>query len=107
MSKKGPLSKIEKFYIQHNLDIMDLDQIASDLDRPKSKVKYWKDKFVRERNTKTTGAKAGESKIPNLIQSYRGSTVMTQAASELADATRGPRQAPTRTKNCVSTIKNE
>ena len=34
MSKRGPLSKIEKFYIENNCDV-DLDVLSSDLDRAK------------------------------------------------------------------------
>lgn len=39
MTKKGPLSKAEKFYIEHNHKEADLESMCKDLDRAKSIVK--------------------------------------------------------------------
>ena len=50
MSKRGPLSKIEKFYIEQNCD-MDIDQLSSDLDRAKSVVKAHASKFQKTKRT--------------------------------------------------------
>ena len=43
MSKRGPLSKIEKFYIEQNLDL-GVDKLATELDRAKSVVKAYASK---------------------------------------------------------------
>lgn len=98
MTKKGPLSKAEKFYLTHHSE-NDIGGLCKDLDRAKSSVK----KFLDTLPTK-------EKKESLLYQQFgrndKGSTVMTQAASEMADGKRSAFNIKKR-PSCVTTIKGE
>jgi|TARA_R110002096_G_scaffold357086_1_gene550376 hypothetical protein len=78
MSKRGPLSKIEKFYIENNTE-KNVDDIALDLDRAKSVVKAYADKNQKKPTKKEPTHAASQ------IPSSRGSTVMTENGSSLGD----------------------
>jgi len=98
MTKKGPLSKAEKFYITHHSD-NEINDLCKDLDRAKSSVKKFLDTLPKE-----------EKKDTLLYQQFgrndKGSTVMTQSASEMADAKR-PQFTERKRPACVTTIKGE
>jgi len=99
MSKRGPLSKIEKFYIEQNLEL-GVDTLATELDRAKSVI--------------TAYAKNCEPKIQkeetlisnNIVSNKRGSTVMTETGSMLSDDFRSFKSSaePKRPK-CVTKIR--
>ena len=79
MTKKGPLSKDEKFYIEGNLE-KPLEDLCKDLDRAKSTVtKYLKTVAVDE------STKAETLLFQQFARNGKGSTVMTQNASEMGD----------------------
>lgn len=82
MTKKGPLGKAERFYIDNHLD-MSLDELCKDLDRAKSTIEgYIKTIAVSE----TT--KAETLLYQQFARNGKGSTVMTQNASEISDSKR-------------------
>ena len=95
-NKRGPLSKVEVFYIQeHAKSGVSLNDIAQDLDRPiKSIEKCYKS---------ATKQQAIEQKAQ--FASHKGSVVMTQNASMLADAKRKNKPNPQST-NCITKIRN-
>ena len=78
MSKRGPLSKIEKFYIEENLEL-GVDSLASDLDRAKSVIKAYASKCEPKIQQKET------TLSQNIVSNKRGSTVMTENGSMLSD----------------------
>ena len=85
MSKRGPLSKIEKFYIEKNCE-MDIDELSSDLDRAKSVVKAHASKFKKKKkNTEDTKEEKQPTHLASQIPSSRGSTVMTENGSTISD----------------------
>ena len=88
MSKKtGKLNKVEKFYIENNSD-KEVSQIAKDLNRSEASVKKHMKTSPRPKHT----SEAKSSDASSLMgHNDRGSTVMTPAASELSDETRGKR----------------
>lgn len=99
MTKKGPLSKAEKFYIKHHVS-NDIDQLCKDLDRAKSSVK----KFI---NTLPKPKKVEESPLYQQFgRNDKGSVVMTQSASEMADSKRAEFNTKKRPR-CVTTIRGE
>ena len=81
MTKKGPLSKAEKFYIENNRGLSIID-LCKDLDRAQSIV----NKFVK------TLPEPEEKKDTLLFQQFakndKGSVVMSENASEMADSKR-------------------
>lgn len=82
MTKKGPLGKAEKFYIDNHLD-RSLDDLCKDLDRAKSTIEgYIKTIAVSE----TT--KAETLLYQQFARNGKGSTVMTQNAAEMSDSKR-------------------
>ena len=86
MSKKGPLSKAEKFYIENNSD-MTVDDIASDLNRSTYVVGKYMAKIATD--------KADAINVSDLMarKEDRGVTIMTPNASQVSDETRSTRIA--------------
>lgn len=98
MAKKGPISKVEGFYIQENYRDMDIAELATDLDRSITSVEnYIKKNYTKQKTV--TGTTAGEH-----IVSERGSTIMTETASTIADSRRSVVRPNT---ECVTKIKKE
>ena len=99
MSKRGPLSKIEKFYIEQNLEL-GVDKLASELDRAKSTVKAYASKCdppVQKKETELS---------EQIFSNKRGSTVMTENGSTLSDDFRNKRlKQEAKRPNCVAPIK--
>ena len=98
MGKKGPLGKAETFYIDNHYETVDAVDLATELDRTVSAVKKYIKKCVD--NKSSSAMKAGEH-----FNSKRGSTVMTENASTIADENKSvstPRQ-----NHCVTKIKND
>ena len=84
MSKNtGKITKIEKFYIENNLE-KTVEDLAADLDRSVS--------FVKKHSKANTGS-VDKTTIGELMghKEGRGVTIMTSAASEVADETRASR----------------
>jgi hypothetical protein len=100
MSKRGPLSKVEKFYIEKNLDL-GVDALAEELDRAKSVIKAYS-KTIPE-------PKIAENPTPsseNIFSNKRGSTVMTETGSMLSDDFRSNRtKKDSKRPGCVAPIK--
>jgi len=95
MSKRGPLSKAEKFYIENNID-SELENLAKDLDRAVSSIEKYVNK-VRKSNRVTVG--------DQFARNGKGSVVMTENASSMADQKRN--RTVKFDRNCVAKIKNE
>jgi hypothetical protein len=111
MIKKGPLGKAEKFYIEHHLDLP-LDDLCKDLNRAKSVVEKYIDKipaYKKEPKAAEETKEPVEKKETLLYKQFarndRGSTVMTQNASEMADTKRGQFGKKGVQKNCVTKIR--
>lgn len=96
-SKRGPLSKAEVFYIsEHAKGGKDINEIAIDLDRPVKSITKCYTKAQSEHNKPlTAGSQFARTK---------GSIVMTENASTLADAKRKNAQ-PSQQTNCITSIK--
>ncbi len=92
MSKRGPLSKIEKFYIQNNFEEMSVDDMAKDLDRAKSVVKAYSSKCTPQVQKKETRLSQ------QIVSNKRGSTIMTENGSVLSDEIRTKFTAKGRTR---------
>ena len=95
MTKKGPLGKAEKFYIEEKCWTEDVRKIAKDLDRAISLVEEHANTFQAE-------SMIAKSKFGR----QAGAVVMTQTASQMGDDHRqnSKKNGQTRT-NCVTTIK--
>lgn len=97
MLKKGPISKVEGFYIQGHVNKLDIKDIATDLNRPINIVEKWIKKNVVEA---PAGIKAGDH-----FARTRGSVVMTENASTLSDSKRNRKN--TARSSCITKIKND
>lgn len=108
MTKKGPLSKAEKFYIEHNRDIS-VSNLCKDLDRAKSAIeKFLKtlpEVVVEEKLAPAPVVKKNDT--PTMSQfgrNNKGSTVMTESASMLGDDFKS-KSPPKRTSKCTTSIR--
>jgi|TARA_R110000765_G_scaffold123672_1_gene220680 hypothetical protein len=106
MSKKtGKITKVEKFYIENNSNDS-LEDVAKDLNRS---VAFVKKHTVADTNKEDAAQDEG-SDIGDLMghKEGRGVTIMTSAASEVADATRPSRvKINQRHKNAIHIIKKK
>jgi len=88
MSKKGPLSKVEKFYIEKNVE-SDVGTISKDLGRSSSIVT----KYIEDNCSKS------DPRIINVgdlmaKKEERGVTIMTESASAASDTNKEFRKKP-------------
>ena len=99
MAKTGPLGDVEKFYIENKHQELTVEELAKKLNRPKATVEKHVAKAKEKRIHKQ------EEENPNLFASHRGSTVMTQAASELGDEIRRQNRERKPSVRCTTNIK--
>jgi len=106
MSKKtGKITKVEKFYIENNSSL-DAADLAKDLNRSVAFVK----KHVKKTDTGHVDTTQEQKTASELFghKEDRGVTIMTPAASEVADETRSSRVNITqRHKNAIHIIKKK
>lgn len=98
MAKTGPLGDVEKFYLENKHQEFTIEQLAKKLNRPKATV----EKYVEKAREKTVHT---QEQKPNLFASHRGSTVMTQAASELGDEIRKQNRDRKPSAKCTTNIR--
>jgi|688.fasta_scaffold292158_2 hypothetical protein len=96
MFKKGPLSKIECFYIQQNHNKIEVSQLSSDLNRPIDIIEKWIKKNITEA---PSVMKAGDH-----FAKSKGSVIMTENVSALSDS---KRKRHINNSQCVTKIKND
>jgi hypothetical protein len=102
MAKKGPLNKIESFYVEHNKNLgKSLQQIAEDLDRSLSSIENYVAKHLPEKKNTKLAISAGEH-----FSRQKGVTIMTENASTIGDATR-KRVKDLSRPSCITQVKNE
>lgn len=95
--KRGPLSKVEAFYVLNNYPNIDAATIAIDLDRPISTVENYIKKHVIK-NKELNAVNASEHFVRQ-----SGATIMTENASTIGDAIKG-KVAASR-KGCITKIR--
>ena len=95
MAKRGSMTKYEIFFVKQNPDNLTIHELAKELDRtPNMIAKYYIDpEKKQEQQQKAIEENKPEPQMFALMGRHkRGdqnvATVMTKAASELADATR-------------------
>lgn len=95
-TKKGPLSKVECYYIDGHYRDLEVAQMAEDLNRTMTSV----ENYIKKTHT---------DKNPNRLTAgdqfayHKGSTVMTENASTLSDARR--KSYNKKENKCVTKIK--
>jgi|TARA_B110000902_G_scaffold165012_1_gene188492 hypothetical protein len=107
MTKTGPLSKAEQFYIENKYsNDMDVGQLCKELDRTKKSVQNFitKNDLVKSEPEE----KNKETLLSQQFARSGGTTVMTPNASVMADDMKASfnQNKPQRSK-CVTKIKNE
>lgn len=97
-SKRGPLSKAETFYItEHAKSGKDINEIALDLDRPLKSIEKC---YVKAQKENSHSLIAGDQ-----FAKHKGSIVMTENASTLADARRKRSKVPPTVSECITKAK--
>lgn len=109
MTKKGPLSKAEKFYIENHTDL-GVVELCKDLDRAQSTVKKFLGTLPTDSNTTTSKQENSKGSISDHFARNEegGATIMTPNASIMADEKRAEfRKGPSpRSQRCTITIKD-
>ena len=102
MAKKGPLSKVETYYIEHNHSKISVQEIATDLDRPVSAV----EKFIKKiKSDRVTNVKS--TVISEQFARQSGAVVMTENASTMIqDSKRNRPPSKANTNHCVTQIRS-
>jgi hypothetical protein len=96
MAKRGPIGKVESFYIEQHLSSMSVEDIALDLDRSVASVTaYMKKNKIKAESPKTM--------IDQHIVRHKGGAVMTENASSLSDSHRRSENKPR--PSCITNIK--
>ena len=111
--KTGKLTKIEKFYIDNNLD-MSVSDLAKDLNRTKKIVENYRPSSDTPQGHITKANHYPKTKTVNDLMGHkedRGVTIMTPEASEVADEVRVKRLSEVhisdRHKNAIHIIKEQ
>jgi hypothetical protein len=105
MTKKGPLSKAEKFYIENHLEV-GVKELCKDLDRAQTTVGTFMEKLPkRAKGLSEVQNKKGAVSSQFGRNEKGGATIMTPNASQMADEMRKkPTQTPRESK-CTTTVK--
>lgn len=97
MAKKGPIGKVEAFYIDHNYRDMSIADLATDLDRTITSIEsYIKKHHVRKNPVVTVGDQFARTD---------GVTIMTENASSMADEKRKNFHPKKPSTSCITKIK--
>ncbi len=97
MTKKGPLSKAESFYIEHHYQTQDIDTLCKELDRAKSLVTS----CIEQCKQKVIDSEPFNA--ANQFFSKRGATIMTENASVMSDQVK--KNITSKVSNCTTKIK--
>lgn len=96
-NKTGPLSKSEKFYIEHNPDLLDVTDLAKELNRSVKQVQGFIDSLDNEEEKedenkdKNTVEAVPKGQVGKLMGRKRGASIMTPAASSVSDKSKEQR----------------
>jgi len=102
MTKKGPLGKAEKFYIEQKYVDLGLEQVCKELDRAKGVVeKHAKTQKLVEEEP----AIKPKSRLAEQFAQSRGATVMTENASQMGDEFKRRKNSTEKTRQCTVTIR--
>ena len=107
MTKTGPLSKAEKFYIENRYsEEMDVDRLCKELDRTKKSVQNFINKNALSKKEEEPENK--ETLLSRQFAKSNGSIVMTPNASVMTDDMRASfNQNKSSRRTCVTKIKDE
>lgn len=105
MTKTGPLSKAEMFYIEHKFpEGISVDDLSKELDRTKKSIQD----FVNKKKLSTVVESRKETLLSQQFAKNRGSTVMTPNASIISDEYRPTfNRDKTSRRQCITKIKDE
>jgi hypothetical protein len=96
-NKKGPLSKVETFYVDAQVKLgTSVENISTDLNRPQSSVESYIAKASKKKEA---------TAISDQFARQGGTTIMTENASSMIDAKRKKPTLPAKTLSCVTKIK--
>lgn len=96
MAKRGPIGKVESFYIENKINEYSIEEIALDLDRSISSV----EKFIKKNKINQTKQM---SPVGQQFARSKGTVVMTENASSMSDHTRA--LPNNRDRSCTTNIK--
>jgi hypothetical protein len=110
MTKKSPLTKVEKFYIEHNAEL-GKKALSEELNRTQKSVQSHIDS-VKPKSRHSVESKSDSAPTTRtgvlMARNEKGSTTMTEAASQASDESKGKvKGLGARYTGAVTTIKNQ
>ena len=99
MTKKGPLGKAEKYYVEGHYKTLEAKQIAKELDRPIGAVKKHIETVKKEEPEDVINAGTSMAR-------QEGVVTMTETASELAATSKTRTNNHSRRTGCVTGTKS-
>ena len=110
MTKKSPLTKVEKFYIEHNAEL-GKKALSEELNRTQKSVQSHIDS-VKPKSGHSVESKSDSASTTRagvlMARNEKGSTTMTEAASQAGDEGKGKvKGLGARYTGAVTTIKNQ
>lgn len=81
MAKTGPLSDLEKFWIEEKRDETNVEDMAKKLDRSKSSISS----YIKKLDKKSTDDAESSFKVGEKIPTNNNPVVMTEGQSQLGD----------------------
>lgn len=104
MAKTGPLSKVEKYYINGVSGEMDVEDIAKELDRSKTSISNYLKKQAKAAKVDESDSLDAGKPLPK----NNNPVVMTQAQAEIGDmiAQQGPKISK-KMADCITKIKRD
>jgi len=96
MAKKGPIGKVEQFYIESKINEKTTKEIAIDLDRSISSV----EKFMKKHKIES---KPKRSHVSDQFARSSGTVAMTENASSMSEQTR--KRVNKLDRSCTTKIK--
>lgn len=106
MAKKGPIGKVEAFYIDHHYQTATSSDLALDLDRTVRSIELYIKKNFTDKQKSITSIKQDNGTLTAGDQFIRenGAVIMTENASTISDETRKYRKSIPR-DNRITKIK--
>lgn len=104
MTKKGPLSKAEKFYIENNRDLSTVE-LCADLGRAKATIERFVSRLPKPKPKEEAKVENKETMLfKQFARNDKGSTVMTPNAAEMGDGFRS-KKTSSKVSRCTTNIR--
>lgn len=101
------LNKIQKFYIEKNNGIIDIDTLAKDVGASVKVVKNYIEKLPKPKPQQPSKITARDFMITQGVGGQKGVAIMTEAASGIGEKPKQSNANALRSRSCITKIFDE